>query len=320
MPPVRVGTVALSPGKLLLAQFCEPAILTWLLHSYSQTLPSPPKEAVSKEAVSKEAVSKEEVHRLFSHLVSESSQFAKAVVHLVHNQSDADRSWAMLEAFCSEASHPSMSALLREEACALLKAADATEDIQVIPSPACVPITAYAPLVISRACISCQALRRSLRLAQGLRVDAEELAAGREALRRLEREAEREARRASLGIGQLGYPDDFNCPITFCKMVDPVTASDGHSYEREAILAVIRSTRASPLTRERLALVVFPNHVLKRRIQAHEEEVLHAAELAVQAELTRSASIGETSSGVAKRPSYAATDHGSAASSKSARQ
>lgn len=103
--------------------------------------------------------------------------------------------------------------------------------------------------------------------------------------------------------------------VTFCKMVDPVVASDGHSYERDAILAVIRSTRLSPLTRERLSRNVIPNRVLKRRIQAHEEEVLHAAELAVQAQLTGAVSI-EATRGV-ERPLE--SSHDGAASQKRAR-
>ena len=31
------------------------------------------------------------------------------------------------------------------------------------------------------------------------------------------------------------------CPITYCKMIDPVVASDGHSYERTAITEYVES-------------------------------------------------------------------------------
>ena len=45
---------------------------------------------------------------------------------------------------------------------------------------------------------------------------------------------------------------------------DPVVASDGHSYEREAIMQVIGSTRISPITRDNLLPQVYPNHTLKK--------------------------------------------------------
>ena len=48
-------------------------------------------------------------------------------------------------------------------------------------------------------------------------------------------------------------PPEFFCPITQERMLDPVVASDGHSYERDAIVHVIfRSNGISPLTRETL--------------------------------------------------------------------
>ena len=64
---------------------------------------------------------------------------------------------------------------------------------------------------------------------------------------------------------------------------DPVVASDGHSYERSAILSVLRDGNGlSPLTREPLQPnVLIQNRNLKRRMQEHEEDILRAAATAV---------------------------------------
>ena len=48
------------------------------------------------------------------------------------------------------------------------------------------------------------------------------------------------------------------CPITLCNYVDPVMASDGFVYEREAILKWLTSNVTSPLTREGLSYQVIP--------------------------------------------------------------
>ena len=63
---------------------------------------------------------------------------------------------------------------------------------------------------------------------------------------------------------------------------DPVVASDGNTYERSAIQAVLQSANPiSPLTREALEPNVFANRALKKRIEEHDEEVLHIAATAV---------------------------------------
>ena len=56
-------------------------------------------------------------------------------------------------------------------------------------------------------------------------------------------------------------------------------ASDGHSYERSAILLVLRDGNGlSPLTRERLQPnVLIANRNLKRRMQEHDEDMLRVA-------------------------------------------
>ena len=61
-----------------------------------------------------------------------------------------------------------------------------------------------------------------------------------------------------------------------------MVASDGHSYERSAILPVLRDGNGlSPLTREPLQATFFPNRALKRRMQEHDEDILRAAATAV---------------------------------------
>ena len=65
-------------------------------------------------------------------------------------------------------------------------------------------------------------------------------------------------------------------------VTDPVVASDGHSYERSAIVSVLRDGNGlSPLTREPLQATFFPNRALKRRMQEHDEDILRAAATAV---------------------------------------
>lgn len=48
------------------------------------------------------------------------------------------------------------------------------------------------------------------------------------------------------------------CPITLEPMVDPVVASDGHVYERDAILTHLLKNDTSPLTRETMDYTVVP--------------------------------------------------------------
>ena len=58
-----------------------------------------------------------------------------------------------------------------------------------------------------------------------------------------------------------------------------MVASDGHSYERSAIVSVLRDGNGlSPLTRERLKPnVIIQNWNLKRLMQEHEEGMLRVA-------------------------------------------
>ncbi|XP_073926988.1 WD repeat, SAM and U-box domain-containing protein 1 isoform X3 [Castor canadensis] len=65
-----------------------------------------------------------------------------------------------------------------------------------------------------------------------------------------------------------GIPDEFICPITRELMTDPVIASDGYSYEKEAMENWIsKKKRTSPMTNLVLPSVVLtPNRTLKMAI------------------------------------------------------
>ena len=110
----------------------------------------------------------------------------------------------------------------------------------------------------------------------------EAIRSARERLAELRDEAALRARRETLGLGELPLPHEFKCPITYARMKDPVVASDGHSYERSAIVRVLAARHPrSPLTREPLERTLFANRNLKKRIEQYEKEVLQAAERAV---------------------------------------
>ena len=74
-------------------------------------------------------------------------------------------------------------------------------------------------------------------------------------------------------------PSSFYVPLC---ATDPVVASDGRSYERSAILSVLRDGNGlSPLTRDPLQATFYPNLALKWRMQMHEQEMLCVASKAV---------------------------------------
>jgi hypothetical protein len=61
-----------------------------------------------------------------------------------------------------------------------------------------------------------------------------------------------------------GRPCTFEvCPITLAPMADPVVASDGHTYERAAILkCMVVSGYTSPMTRQPIEPILIPNRAL----------------------------------------------------------
>ena len=83
--------------------------------------------------------------------------------------------------------------------------------------------------------------------------------------------------------------DAFLCPVTQTAMADPVTAMDGHTYERAAIERWFANGRAtSPVTNARLSsLMLVPNHALKSARAAFEDARLGANEAANEDEERR---------------------------------
>jgi hypothetical protein len=130
------------------------------------------------------------------------------------------------------------------------------------------------------------ALRSALAVATRAGVARDMLRRVKLLLRELEAENAQQARRDALGVGGIALPDEFVCPITYCKMVDPVVASDGQSYERSAIQQVLDShdeIARSPLTRETLEPLLYPNIALRKRILSHASDELRVAEAAAAA-------------------------------------
>ncbi|NWR99686.1 WSDU1 protein, partial [Motacilla alba] len=65
----------------------------------------------------------------------------------------------------------------------------------------------------------------------------------------------------------VSVPDEFLCPITRELMNDPVIATDGYSYEREAMENWLSNRRSSPMTNLPLhSLMLTPNRTLKMAI------------------------------------------------------
>ena len=72
--------------------------------------------------------------------------------------------------------------------------------------------------------------------------------------------------------------EEFLCPITQIKMVDPVLGSDGRTYERSAITEWLRTHTTSPITRESMtAASLTPNYALKSMIERHNTTAITVA-------------------------------------------
>ena len=92
--------------------------------------------------------------------------------------------------------------------------------------------------------------------------------------------AEEEARRAEQAAAAAEQqaaaadepPDAYVCPITQELMHDPVFASDGHTYERQAIERWIEKNATSPKTGCALEMtMLFPNHAMRGQIREWQE-------------------------------------------------
>lgn len=124
--------------------------------------------------------------------------------------------------------------------------------------------------------VNAAALTKAISDAELVRVEPSHVETARKRLDELP--ANLEKRREALGISGIETPADFLCPITHEPMVDPCIASDGHSYEREALMEVMGGTRVSPLTREPLEDFIVTNQTLLKRIRCYDEEVLKIVE------------------------------------------
>ena len=62
-------------------------------------------------------------------------------------------------------------------------------------------------------------------------------------------------------------PNAFLCPITLDLMTDPVSAEDGHTYERSAIEEWVREGRGrSPVTNQSMGRDLRANHAIRSAI------------------------------------------------------
>lgn len=68
---------------------------------------------------------------------------------------------------------------------------------------------------------------------------------------------------------------------------DPVVASDGTTYERDAIQRLIDAGGISPCTKNALEPLLYRNLALLSRMDKHDEEMLKNAEKVVESERKR---------------------------------
>ena len=75
------------------------------------------------------------------------------------------------------------------------------------------------------------------------------------------------------GMATEEVPPSFLCPIMGDVMRDPVTCTDGHSYERANISRWLRENNTSPATGNQLASgLLIPNHALRNAIEDWEDQ------------------------------------------------
>ena len=61
-------------------------------------------------------------------------------------------------------------------------------------------------------------------------------------------------------------PNHLMDPILFSLFYDPVVASDGNTYERTSIVKYMRTNTTSPMSREVINNIFYPNNNLKEAI------------------------------------------------------
>ena len=105
--------------------------------------------------------------------------------------------------------------------------------------------------------------------------EAEAAQADGQARKQAEQEAEAAAAKAPAvkeAAAAEQPPDDFICPITHGLMIDPVSAADGHTYERRAIEDWLVGHSTSPMTGAKLEVkMLFPNHTVRSFIRTWQE-------------------------------------------------
>jgi len=98
----------------------------------------------------------------------------------------------------------------------------------------------------------------------------------------------------------LDEPEDICCPVMLVAYKEPVIASDGFIYEKEAVQQLINASRPSPMTREQLKSDVFPARQKQSDATTYREKMI--AEL-----LSFAATVEET--GLAESALERATDY-----------
>ena len=74
---------------------------------------------------------------------------------------------------------------------------------------------------------------------------------------------------ARLRLTRGEIPEDLRCPLTLELFCEPVTAADGHTYEKVAIEQWFLKARTSPTTNEPLeSTALIPQHTMKKLVCA----------------------------------------------------
>ena len=100
---------------------------------------------------------------------------------------------------------------------------------------------------------------------------------------------------ARLREDDLSYiPEDLCCPITREIMIEPVTAADGHTYEKKAIKQWLKRYQKSPQTNKRLAhRHLCPNFLFRSQILEWVEKQLEQRNISIHLEFSDNDDTGE---------------------------
>jgi hypothetical protein len=80
---------------------------------------------------------------------------------------------------------------------------------------------------------------------------------------------------AQMKLDDLLYePEELCCPVMLVVYNDPVIASDGFIYEKDAVQQLINAKRSSPMTREQLKSEVFPARQKQNDAKAYREKMI----------------------------------------------